>query len=202
FVPNDSSTDDACGHGTHVAGIVAGNGAASSDTDCFRTFLGIARSTSLVNVRVLDQNGQASVSTVISGIQWAIDNKSAYNIRVMNLSVGHPVGESYQTDPLCQACEAAWGNGIVVIAAAGNDGRLNASVTECSDNEGFGTKYGSIGSPGNDPYVITVGAMKSVDGSRANDTIATYSSRGPTLGDLTLKPDVVAPGNQVISLRA
>ncbi|HZO88552.1 MAG TPA: S8 family peptidase [Chthonomonadaceae bacterium] len=202
FVPSTTSADDGNGHGTHVAGIIAGNGAASTGSAFYRTFYGIARQTRIVNVRVLDANGQGDVSSVIAGIQWVVDNRARYNIRVINLSLGHPVGESYTTDPLCQAVEQAWKAGIVVVCAAGNEGRLNDTATQGADNEGYGTAYGSINSPGNDPYVITVGAMKSVDGIRANDTIATYSSRGPSLVDFVLKPDIVAPGNKVVSLEA
>ena len=107
FVPGSPGTDDLCGHGTHVAAIAAGNGAASSGGSCFRQFLGIARGANLVNVRVLDADGHGLVSSVISGIQWCIQNKSVYNIRVINLSLGHAPGESYTTDPLCQAAEQA-----------------------------------------------------------------------------------------------
>src|SRR5579884_1144963 len=202
FVNDGYGADDPCGHGTHVAGIIAGGGNASSGPGSIQTFYGIARKASIVNVRVLDQNGQSTVSTVISGIQWVVNNKAQYNIRVLNLSLGHPVGESYTLDPLCQAVEQAWQAGIVVVCAAGNNGRLNTVQTTGLDNEGWGTNYGSITVPGNDPYVITVGAMKSLDGSRPDDTVTTYSSRGPTLGDLVLKPDIVAPGNKVISLRS
>ena len=151
---------------------------------------------------MLDGNGQGSVSTVVAGIQWVVSNKAKYNIRVLNLSLGHPVGESYTTDPSCQAVEAAWKAGIVVVCAAGNEGRASATNTAGAANEGWGTAYGSITSPGNDPYVITVGATKSMDGNRADDKIATYSSRGPSRLDLVLKPDLVAPGNHVISLDA
>jgi serine protease AprX len=200
FVPNACKPIDDCGHGTHVAGIIAGSGASSSGSGYYRTFYGIARNANLVNVRVLDGNGQGSVSTVLAGIQWAIANKSAYNIRIMNLSLGHPVGERYTTDPLCQAVEQAWNAGITVVCAAGNAGRQNATQLPGASNEGWGTAYGSVQSPGNDPCVITVGAMKAVDGSRSNDKIATYSGRGPSRLDLILKPDIVAPGNRIISL--
>ena len=192
--------NDYCGHGSHVAGIIAGNGAASTGSQCTHTYYGIARNASLVNVRVLDQNGAGSVSTVVAGIQWVVQNKNQYNIRVLNLSLGHPVGESYTTDPLCQAVEAAWKAGIVVVCAAGNAGRAGATNTAGAANEGWGTAYGSIQSPANDPYVITVGATKSVDGNHRHDRVATYSSRGPSRLDLVLKPDIIAPGNQVISL--
>jgi serine protease AprX len=200
FVASTTGNADPCGHGTHIAGIVAGNGYNSTGSNYFRTFNGIARRATIVGVRVLDDHGAGTVSNVIAGVQWAVTNRAAYNIRVINLSLGHPAGESYTTDPLCQAVEAAWSNGIVVVCAAGNNGRLNASTTEGAANEGYGTTYGSVQSPANDPYVITVGATKSVDGNRANDRIATYSSRGPSRLDLVLKPDIVAPGNRVISL--
>jgi|SRR5579884_1182173 len=200
FVPTASKPNDDCGHGTHVAGIIAGNGACSTGSAFYRTFYGIARKANLVNVRVLDENGKSSVSTVLAGIQWVVNNAAAYNIRVLNLSLGHPAGDHYYNDPLCQACEAAWKAGIVVVCAAGNNGRQNTTQTAGLPNEGWDTAYGTIQSPGNDPYVITVGATKNMDGSRADDRIATYSSRGPTRLDFILKPDIIAPGNKVISL--
>ena len=200
FVPNKRSPKDECGHGTHVAGIIGGNGLASTGRQYFHTFYGIAREANIVNLRVLDESGQGTVSNLLAAIQWLINNAAAYNIRVLNLSIGHPVGESYTTDPLCQAVEQAWQAGIVVVCAAGNGGRLQDTPDPSLDNEGYGTAYGSIQSPGNDPYVITVGAMKSIDGVRADDRIATYSGRGPSRLDFVLKPDIVAPGNRVISL--
>ena len=201
---------DPCGHGTHIAGIIAGNGARSTDPQSFLHFFGIAAQANLVNVRVLDQNGCSDVGTVIAGLQWAVahrnDNKAA-PIRVINLSLGHPVAESYTTDPLCQAVEAAWKAGIVVVCAAGNNGRFGAVNAPGASNEGWGTAYGSIQSPANDPLVITVGAAKrtmnadgTADTNRADDRIATYSSRGPSRVDLVLKPDLIAPGNKIISL--
>src|SRR6266852_4610145 len=186
-------TYDYYGHGEHVAGIIAGSGKDSSyswvDT---RTFKGIAPNANLINLRVLDQNGQGTDSGVISAIQVAINLQSKLHIRVMNLSLGRQVFESYTQDPLCQAVEAAWKKGIVVVAAAGNYGRDNSMGTE---------GYATITSPGNDPYVITVGAMKT-EGSpvRSNSLIASYSSKGPTLLDHVVKPDIVAPGNRVVSL--
>ena len=199
FVSTSSTGNDLCGHGTHVAGIIAGNGANSTGGPYFRSFYGIARKASIVNVRVLNNYGRGDVSSVVAGIQWVVNNKAAHNIRVMNLSLGHPVGESYTTDPLCQAVEKAWKAGIVVVVAAGNAGRRQDVADLSLNNEGYGTAYGSIQSPGNSPYVITVGAMKSTGGNRANDRIATYSSRGPSRLDLVLKPDIVAPGNRVIA---
>jgi serine protease AprX len=194
FVPGVTDTSDAFGHGTHVAGIIGGNGASSSGLGFSRTFKGVAPNVNIVNLRVLDQNGAAQESDVIAAIQRAIELKSTYNIRVINLSLGHRVYESYTLDPLCQAVEAAWKAGIAVVVAAGNYGRDNT----------FGTKgYGTIASPGNDPYVITVGATNAKGTiTMADDSIASFSSKGPTLVDHIVKPDLVAPGNQVTSVLA
>ena len=190
---------DICGHGSHIAGIIGGNGASSTGTKFTHTYYGVARNVNLLNVKVMDQNGKGTVSQVIAGIQWCMTNKAKYNIRVINLSLGHAVGESSATDPLCQAVEQAWKAGIFVVCAAGNSGRLNTTQTSGAANEGWGASYGSIQSPGNDPYAVTVGAMKDFDGKRTDDKLATYSSRGPSRLDLVMKPDLVAPGNKVIS---
>ena len=194
FATGAMDASDGYGHGTHVAGIAGSSGKDSSGVGFKRTFKGVAPNANLINLRVLDQNGSGFEADVISAIQRAIDLKNTYNIRVINLSLGHPVYESYKLDPLCQAVEAAWKAGIVVVAAAGNYGRDNS----------MGTKgYGTIASPGNDPYVITVGAMKTNNTPyTSDDTIASYSSKGPTLVDHIVKPDLVAPGNLVISLLA
>jgi serine protease AprX len=195
--------DDPCGHGTHVAGIIAGNGAGSTGRNYYRTFYGIARKVDLIDVRVLGAAGEGAVSDVIKGIDWVLSNKAAYNIRVINLSLGHEVGEGYATDPLCRAVEKAWKAGVVVVCAAGNGGRLQPLRNPLvPDNEGHGTAYGSIQSPANSPYVITVGAMKSGRGDRDRDRIASYSGRGPSRLDFVLKPDLVAAGNQIISPNA
>ena len=186
------SANDQYGHGSHVAGIIGGNGNKSTGSHYTYTFEGIAPNVNLINLRVLDQNGEGTDSQVIAAIQMAIQLKSTYNIRVINLSLGRPVVESYTVDPLCQAVEAAYQAGIVVVVAAGNDGRDNSNGTN---------GYGTITAPANDPYVITVGAMKTMGTpSRADDEIATYSSKGPTAIDHIVKPDLVAPGNRIISL--
>jgi serine protease AprX len=186
------SANDQYGHGSHVAGILAGTGKKSTGSQYTYTFHGIADNVNLINLRVLDQNGAGSDSQVIAAIQMAILLKPIYNIRVINLSVGRPVYESYALDPLCQAVEQAWKSGIVVVVAAGNYGRDNLAGTN---------GYGTITAPGNDPYVITVGAMKTLGtADRTDDVIASYSSKGPTLFDQVIKPDLVAPGNQIISL--
>jgi serine protease AprX len=194
-------TLDHYGHGTHVAGILAGadnlNGLPPSfggNSTATRFFWGMIPFANIINLRVLDSNGNGSDSTVIAGINRAIQLKSQWNIRVINLSLGRPVITSYKNDPLCQAVEAAWKAGIIIVVAAGNNGRDNSMGT---------SGYGTITAPGNDPYVITVGATNDKsDLDRNNDVIATYSSKGPTAIDHIAKPDLVAPGNRVVSYQA
>src|SRR6202020_2602257 len=148
----------------------------------------------LVDLRVLDLNGSGSDSNVIADIEQAIALKNTYNIRVINLSLGRGIFVSYTQDPLCQAVESAWKAGIVVVVAAGNYGRVSVN-----GSNGFGT----ITAPGNDPYVLTVGAMKSNGSSTpASETKASYSSKGPTTYDHVVKPDIMAPGNGIVSLAA
>src|SRR5579859_1501939 len=130
FDPLANTTNDLYGHGTHVSGIIAGNGGSSTCGNCDVTFRGIAPNANIINLRVLDSNGSATDSTVIAAIQQAIALKSLYNIRVMNLSLGRGVFESYTLDPLCQAVEQAWKAGIVVVVAAGNSGRDNTLGTQ------------------------------------------------------------------------
>ena len=188
FAAAEKDYVDYFGHGTHVAGIIAGNAHDSSDSKSFRRFYGVASDAKLISVRVLGRDGKGYVSDVLAGIDWVIANRAGQKIRIMNLSLGHPVEESYLTDPLCQAVEKAWKAGIVVVVSAGNLGSLG---------------YGTIGSPGNDPYVITVGASNNyLTSYRGDDILATYSSLGPTAIDHFVKPDLVAPGNRTISLRS
>ena len=123
FVPGNSSANDQYGHGTHVAGLIAGDGASSTGSKYSRTFEGIAPQATIINLRVLDQNGSGTDSAVISAINTAITLKPLFNIRVINLSLGRAIYESYTLDPLCLAVEAAWKKGIVVVVAAGNNGR-------------------------------------------------------------------------------
>lgn len=182
------------GHGQHIAGIIASNGSSSSCGNCTMSMVGIAPAASIIDLKVLDETGTGNDSAVIAAIDQAILLRAAYNIRVLNLSLGRPVYESYTLDPLCQAVEAAWKAGIVVVVAAGNFGR---------DNSFGNAGYGTITSPGNDPYALTVGAMKAMNTmTRSDDLVASYSSKGPTVADLIVKPDIVAPGNLVVSLMA
>jgi len=183
---------DPFGHGTHVAGIIGGTAtAASRVTKQYGG--GAAPLVHFVDVRVLGKNGVGYTSDVIAGIDWAIANRARYGIRIINLSLGHPVAEPAATDPLCRAVARAYQAGIVVIASAGNYGRTPDGAPV----------LGGITSPGNSPFAITVGAIDTrgtVD--RRDDVVAPYSSRGPTQYDFAAKPDVVAPGTRLVSLES
>jgi serine protease AprX len=186
---------DPYGHGTHVAGIAAGSGYESiqSGSQAGNVYSGIAFNADLLDVRVIGANGTGRISDTIAAINWMISNRYRYNIRVANFSIGAAVTQSYRTDPLCQAVERAVNAGIVCVVAAGNFGK----------DELGNPVYGSILAPGNLPSVITVGA-ENTQGSivRSDDTIASYSSRGPTLIDCVAKPDLVAPGTLIRSIAA
>ena len=186
FVNGATLAYDDNGHGTHVAGIIAGNGYDSRGTKA-----GIAPSAHLVSLKVLDAQGRGVISNVIAAIEWSITNRTAYNIRVINLSVGASVSTSYNTDPLTLAAKQAVDAGIVVVTASGNLGRSSTGKSQ----------YGGITAPGNAPWVLTVGASDHKGTlNRRDDTVAAYSSKGPTAIDFAAKPDVLAPGTGVISL--
>ena len=186
FVNGQAAAYDDYGHGTHVAGIIAGNG---FDSGGLRT--GIAPGARLIGLKVLDAQGNGHISDVIDALGYVVSHKSELNVRVVNLSVATGVYESYQTDPLTVAAEAAVKAGIVVVAAAGNNGRA-------SDGR---QHHGGITAPGNAPSVLTVGASSHMGTSnRTDDTIATFSSRGPAAIDYGAKPDLVAPGVGIESL--
>ena len=177
---------DGFGHGTHVAGILAGNGYHSKGLR-----MGIAPGAHLVALKVLDDQGFGFISGVIDAIDYAVANRSALGIRVINLSVGSGIYESYDTDPLAQAAKRAVDAGIVVVASAGNLGQ----------NAAHEAQFGGITSPANAPWVLTVGAS-SHQGTvaRGNDIVGAFSSRGPTWIDFSAKPDLVAPGVGIESL--
>jgi serine protease AprX len=177
---------DDYGHGTHVAGIIAGDG---FDSGGRRT--GIAPGARLIVLKALNENGAGRISDVIAALDYVRANRHALNIRVVNMSVGSGVYESYTSDPLTLATKRLVTDGIVVVAAAGNAGK---------DPQGY-TRYGGINAPGNAPWVLTVGAsshMGTID--PADDGIGPFSSRGPTGYDFGAKPDVVAPGVGIESL--
>ncbi len=182
--------NDRCGHGTHVSGIISGTGLMTQlkrERKFYRHFTGVAPAADIVNCRVLDESGFGYVSDVISAIEWCVERKDKLDIGVINLSLGHPIAESHYTDPLCLATEYAWRKGIVVVVSAGNWGYKG---------------YSTIFSPGNDPLVITVGAINTMgtDDIR-DDEICGFSGRGPTAIDHVAKPDVVAPGNRIVAAR-
>jgi serine protease AprX len=191
FVNKHKTPYDDAGHGTFVAGLIAGDGTASLPLDdggyATVQFRGVAPQANIVGVKVLDKTGQGRASSVMAGVLWAIAHKQEYNIRVLNLSIGsNPVAPA-DFDPIARAVEFAWKNGITVVCAAGNEGE-------------FGP--GGILSPGNSPYVITVGASDTRQTATiGDDAVASYSSVGPTLWDEYAKPDLVTPGNRLISLR-
>jgi len=192
FVPDDPTLQDRFGHGTHIAGIVAGQGsAATAVTDRYQG--GIAPGAHLISVKVLGRQGSGRTSDVIAGLDWVIAHKADYGIRIINLSLGHPVTEPSLTDPLNAAVVRAVASGILVVTSAGNQGK---------DAEGRQV-LGSITSPGNSPHALTAGAINMWDTvARNDDTVTTYSSRGPTKYEFATKPDVVAPGNKIVSLEA
>lgn len=162
------------GHGTHVAGDCAGDGTMSGGK-----YKGTAPEAKLVGVKSLDKHGAGRFSDIIKGIQWVVENKDKYNIKVMNMSLGGPAFQSYKDDPICQAVEKAMDKGIVPVIAAGNSG----------------PKAFTVGSPGNHPEVLTVGAFDDKNTvERYDDHIAEFSSRGPTKIDNLTKPDVLSPG--------
>jgi serine protease AprX len=191
FINDRTTPYDDAGHGTFVAGLIAGDGSASlplgSGGYATTQFRGVAPAANIVGVKVLDEVGQGRTSDLIAGIAWTIAHKNAYNVRVMNLSVGgSPVGP-VSKDPIAWAVEAAWRAGITVVCAAGNEGDYGP---------------GGILSPGDDPFVLTVGAVDTKQtASTADDSVASYISVGPTLFDKVAKPDVVAPGQRLISVR-
>src|SRR3954454_4687677 len=176
-IAGNSSNDDLRGHGTFVAGIAAG---AAPD------LTGAAPTAPLVSIKVIDQNGQAKTSDIITACQWILDNKAKYNIRVANFSLHSSYATNFYRDPLDQAVEKLWFGGVVVVAASGNYGISNTQAS--------GVKY----SPGNDPFVITVGAIDLGNSFRSNDDAAApWSAWGYTY-DGFYKPEVAAPGRYMV----
>jgi serine protease AprX len=185
FVNNATTPYDDYGHGTHVAGIIAGNGYDSSGARA-----GVAPGARLVALKVLDANGRGSISDLIAAFDYVLANKDLYSIRVVNVSIGAGVYESADVDLLTLAAKQVEQAGIVVVAAAGNNG-----------TNGGATQYGGITAPGNAPWVLTVGASNHEGTTdRSDDIVATFSSRGPTVVDYLAKPDVLAPGVGIESL--
>ncbi|HBB86539.1 MAG TPA: hypothetical protein DC047_02860 [Blastocatellia bacterium] len=191
----ENRTSDSYGHGTHVASMAASNGRVAD-----RAYLGIAPNANIINLRVLNSSGTGTVSAVLSALDWVVANRATYNIRVVNISLGTAAIDSYKNDPICLAARRLVNAGIVVVAAAGNNGKDSAGRRV----------YGQIHCPGNEPSVITVGASNTFGTEARNDDgVTTYSSRGPTRSSWTdgagvkhydhlIKPEMVAPGNKLI----
>src|SRR5207253_5957451 len=145
----------------------------------------------LIGLRVLDNSGSGSSSDVIAALEFAIANKDALGIDVINMSLGHPPYESAATDPMVQAVEAASQAGILVVVSSGNVG-VNPSTNQVG--------YGGVLSPGNAPSAFTIASAKTQGTVDPNDDrIANYSSRGPTWFDGFAKPDFAVPGQNVVA---
>ena len=173
------SIDDYNGHGTHIAGTIAGNGARSDGS-----YIGMAPMAKLVDVRVMDDLGRGSTSDVVAGLQWVNDHRQEFNIRVINLSLNTTINESRLANPIDAAIEVLWMNDVVVVVSSGNNGS--------------NTLY----APANDPFAIVVGAVETKGTtSLADDKIPSFSAWGVTEEGIT-KPDLVAPGRDIISLSA
>ncbi len=174
--------NDSYGHGTFVAGIIAGDGADSNGR-----WKGVAPSARILSVKIAGADGAADVSNVLAAIQWVVSFGPRYGVRVLNLSLGTDSSQHYAQDPLNYAVERAWDAGIAVVVSASNRGPDPRTISK----------------PGDDPFVITVGAMDD-EGSRNDndDVLPDFTSRGPTLADGIAKPDVATPGAHIVSLRA
>ncbi len=199
FISGDTNTDDNYGHGTHVASIAAGS--SLRDSGAYR---GIAPKANLINLKVLNSLGLGTTSSLLNALDWVYNNHATYNIRVVNISLGTPAIDSYYNDPICLMVQQLNARGILVVAAAGNNGKNFLTQQKI---------YGQVHSPGNDPSVLTVGASNSMGtDTRSDDVMTTYSSHGPTRSyytsgsvkyyDNVIKPDIVAPGNRIIAAKA
>lgn len=177
FINNLEQPYDDNGHGTHVAGIIAGDGFESDGK-----YMGIAPRCKVIGIKVLSKDGSGNISDVLAGIQWVLDNQEKHQIRVMNLSVGMEDLEG-ENSVLVKGVDVAWDKGVVVVCAAGNNGPTKGTIT----------------TPGISRKVITVGSSDdSEDVKIQGDFVSRYSSRGPTKSCIK-KPDVVAPGSNITS---
>jgi serine protease AprX len=172
----NKNTSDGYGHGTHVSSVVGGDGSESNGK-----YIGVAPMVNIINVKVSNDDGSAKSSDVIQGLQWILENKYTYNIRVVNISFNSTVAESYHTSALDAALEILWFNKIVVVASAGNQAN------------------GILYPPANDPFIITVGATDDKGTSSLNDDVITSFSAYGTTPDGITKPDLVAPGKNIVA---
>jgi len=172
----NQNTSDGYGHGTHISSVIGGDGSDSNGK-----YIGVAPMVNVINVKVSNDDGSARASDVIKGLEWILNNKNAYNIRVVNISFNSTVAESYHTSPLDAAVEILWFNKIVVVVSAGNQAN------------------GILYPPANDPFVITVGATDDKGTASMNDDVVTSFSAYGTTSDGFIKPDIVAPGKNIIA---
>ena len=178
----EQTCDDTFGHGTFVAGVMAGDGASSGGA-----YKGVAPGANVLSVKIAGRSGAADVSNILAAIQWVVNFRDRYGIKVLNLSLGTDSTQSYRVDPLNFAVEKAWQAGITVVVSASNRGPDPRTIAK----------------PGDDPFVITVGAVDDRGTSAtSDDSLPNFASRGPTAADGIAKPDVTAPGAHVVSLRA
>jgi serine protease AprX len=182
FSPIAGVVDDTSGHGTHVAGIIGGGG-----VDSKGVYMGVAPRVNLISLRVSDDQGMAYESDTVAALQWISENKDAYDIRVVNLSLNSTVEQSYHTSPLDAAVELLWFKGVVVVASVGNKGPDGGPNT-------------ANAAPANDPFIITAGASdEHGTPDPTDDSQAPFSAHGTTL-DGFVKPDLLAPGKDIISV--
>lgn len=177
FVNGRTVCYDDASHGTHVSGILCGDGGCSRGRYC-----GIAPSCSLIHLKVLDGRGEGDTGKLLDAIRWVIEHRKEYRIRIMNISAGTTEGEEAKSaEQLVEAVEEAWDAGIAVVVAAGNLGPASSTITV----------------PGNSRKVITVGASDWMGRGRAGAG-RFYSGCGPTQ-ECICKPELIAPGNDVVS---
>ncbi len=180
FINQRTEPYDDNGHGTHVAGIIGGNGYSSKGK-----YKGIAPECNFIGVKVLDHRGDGNISDVLAGLQWIMDNRKKYNIRVVNISVGTSSKDNLDENSLLvQGVNSVWDHGIIVVVAAGNNGPGPMSIS----TPGISRKVITVGSSDDNISVEVFGTGKSKD----------YSGRGPTPFCIK-KPDIVAPGSNIIS---
>jgi serine protease AprX len=181
LLPDGYPDGDPYGHGTHVAGIVAGSGSATQGV-----YEGVAPGATIINLNITDSKGMAYESDVVNALQWVYDHKDLYNIRVVNMSLNSTLENSYHESPMAAASEILWFNGVVVVASVGNKG----------PGGGYNTAKTA---PANDPFLIIVGASDEHDTTDpGNDTVGSFSSFGVTV-DGFLSPGIVAPGFNIIA---
>lgn len=181
----DVELTDESGHGTHMTSIIANSEPTIKNGKPTGSYKGVAPDANLVAVKVLDRQGLAHALEIVRAVQWVVDNRKKYNIRVLNLSFAQTPRWRYWEDPVNQAVMRAWASGIAVVASAGNEG----------------PERETIGSPGNLPYIITVGAVTDswTPDTRDDDYVPDFSSRGPTPSG-HVKPDVVGLGGHMTGL--